>query len=728
MVFNLNAWFKFRKSIMEYLSAKELADLKIEGLPETRQKIQELAKRQNWQSRPRKGRGGGLEYEVAKLPPEIQAAIRQHQQKQVLSAVALPAIADTLPEKPDLSGSTQAQRNQLGAREAVLNAIETLMKETKVGKDAAITTFLTSAKHPTQAHLLKMLMLATDKRGGGGQVPSARTIKRWFVQRDSNQLMAKVPQKSWQVPDWYPRMLYFFRQPSKPNLTHAYRRFVAEFVAQHPLAPIPSVHTVRRWLEKTGEVEKNKGRMGDRELKNLLPFKRRKFDELMPAQVYSMDGHTFDAEVLHPDSGKPFRPEITTVIDVATRKIVGWSVDLKENTYTVLDALGMAFVGDEVGGGICDILYTDNGKPYWSALMRDECIGFKGRFDFDIFNSLPYSSQARGVIERVHQTVWVQAAKEFQSYIGKDMDAEASQKVHKISRKAMKQEIALKNIPALKNLRSLSSSLIPTWREFVAFGQMWVDEYNNRPHRSLPKSIDKNGKARHRSPNEQWAILLLENPNEADCIIKVEQDEAMMMFLPQEMRKVARGEIQLHNNKYFSYDLQEYHGDTLRVAYSIHNADFVWVFDDDGRFICKAEWGANEIDYFPKTVLEQRKDKRIDAQVKRLETKISVVEAARPAKVLEHQSSVNLGGVVVDLANAKREAEAVLLPRAEPKAEPKVVEKVVEPSWSVPATPQARFDEWQRLSQAAFVPTEAQMWLERYPNSHEFKAMNKQVA
>lgn len=714
---------------MELKSHYALTELLAMGLndaPSTVQGWHYKATKENWQfcEVACQGGKGGMK-KVYAPPPEIMRQIQECYQQQVLAQQAtapLPALPDVEPEKPDLSGSTEVQRTQLGAREAVLNAIETLMAETKAGKDAAITTFLTSAQHPSQAHLLKMLVLATDKRGGGQQVPNARTVKRWFKQRDENRLMSKTPQKNWQVPEWFSLFLHYYRQPQKPTVSAAYRKFVADWLTRQPLAKAPSQDAVRRWLDKTGNVFREDGRMGKRELKNLLPFKRRKFDDLLPCDIYSMDGHTFDAEVLHPDSGKPFRPEITTIVDVATRKIVGWSVDLAESSLAVTAALAHASVANGIGA----VLYVDNGKGYDNALMKDDAVGLMGRLGMTMVHSLPYSSQARGVIERVHQTVWVQAAKEFQSYIGKDMDAEASQKVHKASRKAMKQEIVLKNVPALANIRSLSSSLIPDWREFVAFGDEWVGEYNNRPHRSLPKVTDVSGSIRHMTPNEMWALKAQES-----AITQVDEDDAMYLFMPQAVRKVARGEVQLHNNVYFSQDLQEYHGDSLRVAYNIHNAEWVWLFDDDGRFVCKAQWNGNRIDYMPKPFIEQAKDKRVDAQVKRLETKISVVEAARPAKVLEHQQSVSLGGLVVDLAQAKRETEAVLLPRAEIKPEPKTVE--VQEDWCLPNTEAGRWAEWSRLSALSEAdlqrePERAQRWLVSYTRTPEFKVMNKQVA
>ena len=59
--------------------------------------------------------------------------------------------------------------------------------------------------------------------------------------------------------------------------------------------------------------------------------------------------------------------------------------------------------------------------------------GLLSRLGTTLTHSLPYNSQARGIIERAHQSIWVRAAKELPTYIGKDMDAEASNKVHKLT-------------------------------------------------------------------------------------------------------------------------------------------------------------------------------------------------------------------------------------------------------------------------------------------------------
>lgn len=63
------------------------------------------------------------------------------------------------------------------------------------------------------------------------------------------------------------------------------------------------------------------GRMGPRALKSLRAYVARDTMALWPMAVYVADGHCFDAEVRHPRHNRPFRPEITTVLDVHTRRI-----------------------------------------------------------------------------------------------------------------------------------------------------------------------------------------------------------------------------------------------------------------------------------------------------------------------------------------------------------------------------------------------------------------------
>jgi len=101
--------------------------------------------------------------------------------------------------------------------------------------------------------------------------------------------------------------------------------------------------------------------------------------------------------------------------------------------------------------------------------------------------------------------------------------------------------------------------------------------------------------------------------------------EEDLLFRPQRECRVQRGEITLFNNRYFSHDLTEYHGDGVRVGYDIHDASQVWVYDADGHFICKAQFEANKRAFFPENVLQQAARKRAEGREKRLRTRLAEV-------------------------------------------------------------------------------------------------------
>ena len=205
------------------------------------------------------------------------------------------------------------------------------------------------------------------------------------------------------------------------------------------------------------------------------------------------------------------------------------------------------------------------------------------------------------------------------------------------------------------------------------------------------------------TPNELWAL----KESQGAEIQTVDEAESLYLFMPQEVRVVQRGQVTLRRNVYYSAALQEYNGDRLRVAFDMHNAERVWLFDDDGRYVCHADWNGNRIDYMPVSVIEQAKEKRVAGQIKRLDNKQSILAAARPARVLEHQSRMNLGGRTLDMQALQQQAQlamAKMQPKADEAEPPKAKVTAFRPSepppegWVRPATPQARAAEFARLS------------------------------
>jgi len=612
-------------AIKTHYSCAELSEMKLPGLPATKKGWIDLVTRENWVKQQRAGRGGGFEYHP---PTNIMAIIKERalqalvQSTSVATSPLIPQPSTAVPPATKtIPGELKNwQRDTAAARLAICSEVRRLAEAG--GTERAIQAVIDLAARGELPPTLQKLVPVANAKAGMARALSRTTLYRWLkeTERKGNELARLAPKarEHADIPPWAPYLLSIYGQPQKPSLAYCIEKLPEILPA---IILPPSYSAAHRFLQKMSNVDKQRGRMGSRAIKSILPFTRRDTSLMWPTDAYTADGHTFDAEIAHPAHGKAFRPEITTVLDIATRKAVGWSAGLAESTWAVLDALRHACLSCGNPG----IFYVDNGSGYKNAAMSDESTGFMERLHIELKHSLPYNSQARGVIERAHQTIWVRAAKMLPTYLGEKMDAQAKQTVFKLTR---------------KDIKTIGrSSFLMEWADFMAFCQQQIDDYNNRPHRALPKIRAEDGKKRHQTPNEAWAQAVEQGFEP----VMVDAVEANDLFRPYKTCKIIRGEVRLFNNLYFSQELVHHHGETAQVGYDIHDGSRVWVRNRSGQLLCIAEFEANKRGYFAESVLDQARYKRAQGRIKRAEAKIEEAEQElNPPQLIEYQQNIEL--------------------------------------------------------------------------------------
>lgn len=581
-----------------WLSAQELAGLP--GLPGTDRNVRSLADREGWRRKGATGTRGSL-YHISNIPAEAKAALVLREQKEKIAA-QLPAISTdkTGNNLPKLEHLKDWQREKMESRLIVLAELKRLEEETD-RQEAMRLLIEEAALGFLPENIQSAIAAALGKTRQEGATLSVSTLTRWRKEAERGPAaLAPLGMDGHQIPDWAPTFLKFYQQPSKPTLTAAYHQMLPELPAN---ITKPSISQVRRFEAKMGRVDIMRGRMGARTLKNIRGHSVRDFSMLRPGDVFIADGHTFDAEVAHPAHGRPFRPEVTTVMDVSGRRAVGFSIGLSESTWVVSDALRNAVET----AGIPAIFYTDGGSGYVNDKMLNHASGLIARLGITHKRSLPYNAQAKGVIERFHSSVWIPAAKQLASYCGRDMDKQAAQNVFKLTRREVKEHG--------------SAVSLPTWQEFLAGLKAAMAEYNARPHSSLPKIRDaETGRLRYQSPNEAWDKAVAEGYTPP----QLSQEEARDLFRPYQECSVRRCQVTLFRNTYYDAALEQFHSDRnqkVLVGYDIHDPSQVWVRNPEGQLICVAKLDANKHPYFPQSVVDLATEKRERGRLKRLDIK-----------------------------------------------------------------------------------------------------------
>ena len=617
------------------------------------------------------------DFDERNLPPEIQRKL------------------GIRPSTPAFAGAGTAdlkdyQRRHLEARLAILHYLDELALQADTFAQAVAIFLAQQAAGALPPDVARQAPIANARPRGGPAKISRATLFLWVAMAKKG-LAALATKAAPEAPvqAWADTFMRLWARPSKPNLS--------ECLDAWPVTePKPSYDQARRFVKRLDALTRNAGRLGPRALKSLKAYTIRTVENLWPGAVFIGDGHTFKAEVAHPIHGRPFRPEITAILDVKTRSWVGWSAALSENTWSVADALRHAVTNSTC----CDIFYYDNGAGAKNATWDADVTGIVTRLGITKLHSAPWSSQARGVVERFHSTVLHRVARALPTYTGQRMDKEARQAVFKLTRREL--------------VARSPSKIVMSWPAFLELIERARQAYNARPHSALARIIDPvSGRRRHQSPDDAWSAAVAAGWN-AEPIAAAEARE---LFRPATTRTVSRGTVALFNNVYFHPALEQLHGEEVTVAFDIHDAKSVQVQMPDGRFVCDAEWNANARDYVPVAFAERARQQRIEGRLKRLEVhraealaegtpNLTLVAAAAPEPLALTAEQA--------AAHAKLVAEFEQPPAAEPDPDSEMRRRI----WRALCLRQ------QTDAGEAIAETDA-AWLERYVKLPEFSALSR---
>lgn len=272
-------------------------------------------------------------------------------------------------------------------------------------------------------------------------------------------LVAGRPQKTGQKHEDVVAFLRHYCKPSRPNVALAWKEAANWYAAQG--LHYPAVDTWRRIEAGLAVTVKNHGRMTGAAFTALKPYIQRDVSMFKANDIWVGDGHTFKARVRHPLTGKPFRPEITMILDWVSRKIVGWSVDLAESTIAVSAAFRH---GQIVTRARPLVYYSDKGAGQTGKQIDHPITGTLSRQGIAHETGIPGHPQARGIIERLWASTVIPLAKRYPTVMTKDADRDH---VRRTGRELDRAERA-----------GAVSAIVPHWQDFLRDLDQVVARYN----------------------------------------------------------------------------------------------------------------------------------------------------------------------------------------------------------------------------------------------------------
>lgn len=653
-----------------HYSAKELAELGcVHGSSE--RNIKRLAQKENWVSRKRQGKGGGLEYAFDGLPKAVQDEITtKHLMAQVKGDAPTQRVSGSekalIATERDVADLTDKDRLTADSRLLMALLINRLAVEKNLTRTKAIK-LVSDLSRMGQLPIIdgtdynRICTQAVARKNKSQVGVGCRVLHEWVLNADNagrgeQSLQVFAPQRQGRpeiqvigVP-WLSDFMAVYRNTNGVCVAEAYRGFELNYKIAFERGQVsyelPTLTQVRSVLAKIPNHILQIGRKTGASLRALKTYVKRDWSVLKANDVWVGDGHSLKMKVAHPDHGRPMTPELTLIMDTASRYIVGWSLAYSESTFAVADALRFAMIQN----GIPAIYYSDNGGGQTNKTLDDDIVGILPRLGVHHETGIPGNPQGRGIIERVMKTLAHPIARAFPTYFGPNADSDTvRQTLTAVDSLAKHQTDVAKIGKDLTTKQKSAIGKLPHWNELFEVIKQAVDWYNNEhKHTELggatPKAV------------REYLLGQLEDGE----YVQLLPNEARDLYRPSVVRTVQRAWLSVYNNEYWHKMLEDYDGKKVQVHIDQHDPQSVIVKTLDGKYLCDAILNGNKKDAFPLSLVERAKVGRTNARLTRLDDEATKakLELRKTLQIEAQEGFGELGGFLKLQETQKAQTES----------------------------------------------------------------------
>ena len=359
-------------TLKSHYSVAELLPLKLLTLPKTHKGILGKATRENWNSRKRDAKGGGVEFAVKSMPEEVQAEIVVKLGKSavknlpVLAEESAPVDAQLLWASYEQGTAKQQQKAQM-----------------KLGIMFAVAELVSGG-----VKILDALALVCHKHNQDGEKPvTVSALKSWWYQvkdadrslwlpllMDSYGAHSESREAAFTSEAWAFFRADYFRN-ERPQFGSCYERLKRAASANGWVIPSPS-SVKRKILREVPKTHQTYLRDGTYALSRMYPSLIRTVAGIEAMEWVNGDGYKHNVWVRW-HNGHIIRPKTWLWQDVRTRKILAYRCDESENT----NMIRLALLDVVNKYGIPKHLTIDNTKAAANKKMTG---GVKNRYRFKV--------------------------------------------------------------------------------------------------------------------------------------------------------------------------------------------------------------------------------------------------------------------------------------------------------------------------------------------------------